>query len=334
MGMVAGAVLILALKLCCYYLLGNRITDIILKNKNSRLAFKVVSGFLVYQILFQLVALIFVVAKQSLTRLAFCFGGLLVALLIVCILYDRKRITEDGRQLLSYVRTNRATVLLMCVVVVFVCYFAAINGETNEDSRYYIGFINTTLTTDSMYRYNVYTGLELNSFYLRRALATFDIHSAVVCRVFGIHPLVETRIIRACLNAILTGMTAYLIGTELFAKKKETDKYAGRFVAFFYGIYFVFAETIYTSATFLLYRGYEGKAFSANVLLLLLAYCYLRILRGEKQFLLFLGLGFWAGVAVSSSAIAVSGIFIFLITATWLAEKVLQKVMEKKYGKC
>ena len=54
-----------------------------------------------------------------------------------------------------------------------------------------------------------------DSWYLRRALATYEIHSAMLCSVFQIPALVVTRITRACENVILTSMAVYLFGKKI-----------------------------------------------------------------------------------------------------------------------
>ena len=84
-----------------------------------------------------------------------------------------------------------------------------INGEMNDDSTYYIGLINTTLTSGRLYKFNAYTGEQVHSLYLRRALVTFDINTAVACKIYHIHPLVITRITRASLNMIVTAGAVY-----------------------------------------------------------------------------------------------------------------------------
>ena len=101
------------------------------------------------------------------------------------------------------------------------CYYVSINGEMNDDSTYYIGLINTTLTSGRLYKFNAYTGEQVHSLYLRRALVTFDINTAVACKIYHIHPLVITRITRASLNMILTAGAVYLIGRNLFSRKRR-----------------------------------------------------------------------------------------------------------------
>lgn len=130
------------------------------------------------------------------------------------------------------------------------CYYVSINGEMNDDSTYYIGLINTTLTSGRLYKFNAYTGEQVHSLYLRRALVTFDINTAVACKIYHIHPLVITRITRASLNMILTAGAVYLIGRNLFQEEKDAFWKAGTFTCIALACNFLFDNTIYTSAAF------------------------------------------------------------------------------------
>lgn len=119
----------------------------------------------------------------------------------------------------------------------------------NDDSTYYIGLINTTLTSGRLYKFNAYTGEQVHSLYLRRALVTFDINTAVACKIYHIHPLVITRITRASLNMILTAGAVYLIGRNFSGR--EGCILEGRNIYLYCpGMQFPFDNTIYTSAAF------------------------------------------------------------------------------------
>ena len=112
------------------------------------------------------------------------------------------------------------------IAVLIVCWYATLNGELNDDSLYYIGVVNTTVTTDTMFQYNAYTGVAMPSHYFRRVLVTIEINAAVVCRIFGVHPIIIMRIFRGNLNVILTALTIALIGTTVFCNEKPVEKSA------------------------------------------------------------------------------------------------------------
>lgn len=328
---VLSPIFVLVLKLAIYYIIGYQVVDILLKKNTCSMCVKLISGFLSYQVLFQICAIGFIMLNQSLTRLSIGWGICLVLLLLFLLVRNAKAMVQDWLRSAQVIKENKWIGLVTAVVVLAVCYFVSINGALDEDARYYIGLINTTLTSDSMYRYNAYTGLQLNSLYLRRALVTFDIHSAVVCRVFGLHPMIETRLVRGPLNVILTAMAFYLFGTELFRRKQKTRELAGIFTVVSFVLYFIFDNTIYTNATFLLHRAYEGKAFSANVLIVFMTYLAMAIVHEKRGYWKFIVLTFWAGVAISSSALVVNIFLVVLMVGSYIVNEIIKKKAGGQY---
>ena len=189
---VMKAIIILLLQIIIYYLFGS-LLELICRKKHG-MVFKVISGFLTYQIIFQICALPMIKMDQTLTRLTILW---LLIVAICCIwvgIRCRKRIMEDIGMVRNAFFRHKIWFLLMGIFLLVMCYYVSVNGEINDDATYYIGLINTTLTSNRLYRFNAYTGEQVKSLYMRRALVTFDINTAVACQIYHIHPLVITRI--------------------------------------------------------------------------------------------------------------------------------------------
>ena len=60
---VISAMFVLVLKLAIYYVIGYQLTAFFLKRENSSACLKLISGFLGYQVLFQICAIGFIVLK-------------------------------------------------------------------------------------------------------------------------------------------------------------------------------------------------------------------------------------------------------------------------------
>ena len=221
----------------------------------------------------------------------------------------------------------------MGVFLFVLCYYVSVNGEINDDSTYYIGLINTTLTSNRLYRFNAYTGEQVKSLYMRRALVTFDINTAVACQIYHIHPLVITRITRASLNVILSAGSVYLLGRTFLGKGKEAFWKAGVFTCLAMACNFLFDNTIYTSAAFLLHRAYEGKAYAGNVLILFTIYlCIEEIRKSDKWNYIYLAVTLWACIAISSTAILVTGAAcVVLLTPALLQRMIKHRKQGKNY---
>ena len=224
---VIKAIGILLLQIIIYYLFGTMF-ELFCRKKHG-VVFKEISGFLVYQVLFQICALPMIKADQTLARLAVLWGVIVITCCIGTAIFCRERIAEDIEMIIKAFFRHKVWFLLMGCFLFAMCYYVSINGEMNDDSTYYIGLINTTLTSGRLYKFNAYTGEQVHSLYLRRALVTFDINTAVACKIYHIHPLVITRITRASLNMILTAGAVYLIGRNLFQEEKDAFWKAGTF---------------------------------------------------------------------------------------------------------
>lgn len=306
MVMIIKAIAVLILEIVIYYIIGTAVVDKFHNKIKRNIGFQILTGFIVYQILFQVCALPFIWMKRSLTELAYVWAVLVSVLTIAALVKERKQIVLDLFLLRKVISTHRFTVLITVIVVLIVCWYTSLSGELNDDSLYYIGVVNTTLTTDTMFQYNAYTGMAMPSHYFRRVLVTFEINAAALCRIFGIHPIILMRVFRGNLNVILTAIAIGLLGTAVFTKEKDAEKPA-ILVCVSMALYFIADRTIYSNAAFFLSRTYEGKAYAGNILIYFMIYlCICLIKTGEKKYLLWIVVLIWGCTAISSSAIMVT----------------------------
>lgn len=304
---ICGAFCLLILEILIEYFAGTMLTKILLK-KDTNPAMSVLVGFVAYQVLFQILALGVVCTTKVLHHLSIVWGISLIILTPLSCWYSRHILKEQIDACIAIIKRNKGCFFLCSLVVLAFVYYTCINGEINEDSTYYIGLIATSVETDSLFKYNAYTGIEMESFYLRRALATFEIHSAVISQILGIHPLVVARIFRASQNVLLTSVAVLLCSKTLFWRNEENGVAKAMLtVAVFWILQLPFAHTIYTPARFLLYRTYEAKAFAANFVVLFGVYLCVRLLRERNiGHIIMLGIYLWGSMALSTSATLVA----------------------------
>ena len=293
--MIIKAIGVLFLDIAIYYVIGTAITERFKNRIKRNVAFHIIIGFIVYQIIFQVCAIPFIWLKRSLTELTFVWTALITVIVIVAVVKARKRIPEDFCFVKKILKEHRLLMGITIIAVLIVCWYTTLNGELNDDSLYYIGVVNTTVTTDTMFQYNAYTGVAMPSHYFRRVLVTFEINAAVVCRIFGVN-----------LNVILTALTIALIGTTVFCDEKTVEKSA-ILVCVSMALYFIADSTMYSNATFFLTRTYEGKAYAGNALIYFMVYlCICLMQTKRKSYLLLIGLLIWGCSAISSTAAMVS----------------------------
>lgn len=304
--MIVKAIIVLLLDIAIYYIIGTAITEKFQNRINTNVVFHIVMGFIIYQIIFQVCAIPFIMLKRSLTELTIIWSALITVIIILALIKARKQISKDLCILKGILKKHKLLMGITIVVVLIVCWYTTINGELNDDSLYYIGVVNTTVTTDTMFQYNAYTGVAMPSHYFRRVLVTFEINAAVLCRIFGIHPIIIMRVFRGNLNVVLTALTIALIGTTIF-RKEDTIEKSAILVCVSMALYFIADCTIYSNAAFFLSRTYEGKAYAGNALIYFMIYLCICLMQTEnKQYLLLIGLLIWGCSAISSSAVMVS----------------------------
>lgn len=327
--MIIRAILVVITELIIYWIIGMAAGSILFHGKRMNPGIQVIGGFLCYQILFQICALPFIMTYKSFTQLTEVWNIVLLVVVAVSILLSGKTLFQQVKAISAGIRLQPAYYVMGLAVIVFFCYYAVLNGRLDDDSIYYIGLVNTTLESDIMFRMNVYTGQLLPSLYLRRALVTFEIHSAVLAKNFQVAPIILMRISRSVLNIIMTAFALKGIGTLIYSKSErmECNRKSILFMIIALSANLLMDKTIYTSATFLLHRAYEGKSYAAGTLVLFVTYiCLEMIIKKQKRNGIWLFLALWASVAISTSAFIVNAAAIVL----WCGSSLLVKLVEKR----
>lgn len=334
MFLILKTVVLLILELIIEYLFGALIVKLLIKREIHPLA-KLLIGFFAGQALFQIVALGFIFTTGVLHHLTITWGVLLLVIAVTALVLEKDVLMHQLNRCIGWLSAHKGMCLFTTLVVLAFCYYVSVNGESNEDARYYIALMTTSVDTDSMFRNNVYNGYYTESLYLRRVLVTFEIQGAVLSQMTGIHPLLIARIFRANQNVILTSAAVYLCSKSLLWKKEEesTDK-ALLSVGIFWILQLAFADTIYTPAAFVLYRAYEAKAFTAYFIVLTGLYLCTKLLEEkDKRILLLIGIFLWGSVAVSTSAMLVAmAECAVLMIPVWMMRLIGKKKQEKLHA--
>lgn len=329
MEIIIWAIVIMLLDFGVCYLCGRLIQYRFYKGKENPLM-DIIVGFLFLQIGFEILTLLFFWKNMGLGMLSYTW------LFIVCVLcLCSFLLIYKGRQQKKQRKIKKiGTVELVTIIVVAVfCFFVTTHGELNDDSRYYIALVNTTLSTEKIFQYNPYNGIWGDAWLGRRALVTFEVHSAMLCYLFRIPALVMTRVVRASQNVILTSMAVWLCGKEVFFHKDEKAQTKScELVIINLLLQIFFSNTIYTNATFFMFRGYEGKAFTANLLVIFTLYLCTEIIRQKKGWPLILVL-IWGSAAISSSAMVVVPMETGMILLSYVIVQAIRR-KRKNYAGC
>lgn len=233
--------------------------------RSSTLSESLLIGFFAYFLLFQCVALPMVLLKQSVSLLCAIWVGMLIAMVVgSCVFLIKSRL-----EYVSYVSIRKKKkgdikcyFVVIAVVIIF-SYLVIIQDYWEWDTAFYIGTINTSVKTNTMYLINGESGKPETLLPFRYALSCFYMNSAVFCRITGIEVVYFQKYVIAILCVVLSFIVVYAIGKILF---HNNMKNVALFVILFAAINLILG-TEYTTSQFLILRAYEAKAFCANVVM-------------------------------------------------------------------
>lgn len=271
-------------------------------------------GFLLYFSVFQLMAFPMIIAKTSLTVLTYSWGILTVLVTIwgLCLMlkHGTKGALQASAKGLVQLKHKWIYIVLGCFVAlqIIVVTFQAYSGW---DTAFYVGTMNTSLFTDTMYIYDGNSGRIKSVIDMRYAMSTFFMQFTVGCKVFNIHPQIMTMYLVRQLCVLLADGVVYLIASLFFKEKKSKVFFV---ICFIVLNFFWISE--YAPAKFLMVRGYEAKGFCANIVIPMILYCgILLYYKGQQnrqmwQMLFLVGL---SSVPLSMSSILIVPVMIAIM---------------------
>lgn len=202
------------------------------------------------------------------------------------------------REIPAILKSHGIFLLLAAAVILLQCAIVVLYEDTTVDAAYYVGTVGTSVYTDTLGRYNPYTGLLYQKFPARYILSAYPMHNAVWCKLLGLHPIVQAKVVMPVIHVFVANFIIYHIGKRLFHRGTRQADLMVCLVCLMQ----LFSYTIYTPGTFFFTRSYEGKSLLANIIFPMVLYCGIWIWQKKQDYrpwlLLFL---------TSASAAAFSG---------------------------
>lgn len=165
------------------------------------------------------------------------------------------------------------------ILILFQLLMAVFSSSFDGDDAYYV--VNSLLTeeTNTLYRILPYTGFstELD---MRHSMAVFPIWIAYVARMTGIHATILSHTVLPVFLISITYGIYYQIGKKLCSDKKEMLPV---YMILICALHMFGNTSIYTNATFLLMRNWQGKSMLANVVIPAVFLVLLWIFEEEKE---------------------------------------------------
>lgn len=266
---------VIILYLFFYYITGSLVLHFVpVKESESSLSRRLILGFFVYQLLFTLVALPMKMLLMPLSTLSAIWAGCLAVLLLLFLVLELRPAVGRIRSLsLSKNRETAAFFILLAAILVQMIWFN-LNDETYAlwDQSYYIGDTASSLYTNTISQYNPYTGYQLDHLNKEYLLETYQNHSAVMCQLLHIHPLIEVRTVMASVVILLYQLIFFEIGKLLF----KNDRLKSAVMVCFLFLLNIFSYNLFTAGEFLMIRPFEGKTILAVLIIPTLFWMFLQ----------------------------------------------------------
>lgn len=213
-----------------------------------------------------------------------------------------------------------AGVLILLQLVMFVTM-----ESFDGDDAYYVVESLLTTQTDTLYRIRPYTGLS-TGMDLRHALATTPVWEAYIARLAGVHSTILAHSVMGLILIPIMYMLYYEVGRILC--KKELRKLPVFMI--FVALMNIFGNvSIYTNATFLLTRTWQGKSLLANMAITCVIWLLLCIFESditEHDHVL----GYWIMLgAINTVAAMASTASVFLIAMLIGISGLVLSIMKK-----
>ncbi len=293
---------VIFLQLIIYLVIGNDLCRWMGWEDKGLLA--LAAGFFGYFGLFQLFALPMICFQVPFHILVIVWG-------IVCVLILLKGIVLHGKELLGRIAQIGCElavkqwylVIVAALLLLFLIVYQCIYYYSGFDTAFYIGTINTTLHTDSMYLFDGETGWAEKYLDMRYAFSGFYMNTAFWCRLFGLAPVIAQNYGMGSICIFMASVVTFLIGREIFGD----DTRKAYFYVILIGMLNIFFVSGYSTADFLLFRGYEAKGFCANVVIPAVFYAILVLWKeaGEKKRWQLVFLVAFASIPVSMSSLLI-----------------------------
>lgn len=277
-------------------------------------------GWILMLAVFEVLAVPLVFLKVSLTGLTMIWGAVVI-LLGLAGLYCGRNIFSEWKKAKIQWSFQKGIFLLLCFAQIFL---VVILQHSDADDNYFIGIANTSLSTNTLLRYDAYTGMLADSFPLRYVFSPFPLFWACASKITGIHPAILAHTVFPVILILLAYFIIYEISVEIFKEPQKSLFFCNIMaVLVLFGNY-----SIYTVSSFMLFRIWQGKAIVASVILPLLILWFIsEEKRGIKEFVMLLVIVL-AGCGVSSMGIILQLLLLFAYEVVLISRKKWKWVLQ------
>lgn len=269
-------ILAIPVNLIIFYLFGALILH--RKNKSRREGLSLIVGFFAYYILFFIVCFPFMIKYRPLSWLITAWIPIVCVILIISIIFNAKGTASAIKRLVSVARDNKIATIIIVSIIVLQIIIVTCTYNFTLDAAYYVSNVTTSLDTNMINVYDPFTGAWQDHYEVRYLFATYSINDAVMCSVFGIPALIQTKLTMSGVVIILVNILYIMIAKYLFSE----NIFGVTVMTVMMFLVNVLFYTIFTSSLFLFTRTYEGKTVVGNLSIVAIFYIFMLMINDEE----------------------------------------------------
>jgi len=283
-------------------MIGTLVINQLFKEKVTDFLLASICGVICMLAFFYVLVMPMLFLNMPLHWLVCCWSSLMVVLCVLSLLLNRQRIKSMLCHNFLQIKGLFWLKILIIILVLAQAFVLARYMHTDADDAFYVANATTAVATDSIFKFDPYTGLHFSSYPIRYVLSPFPIFIALLSKLLMIHPAIIAHTILPAVLIPLSYIIFAVLGKKLFPDQIS----AVLLFIFFLCILNMFGNvSIYTNSTFLLFRIWQGKSVFANIILPAIMYFSFRAMLGEKNFGEWMMLFFCASAACLASSMGI-----------------------------
>jgi len=245
------------------------------KIHSRSLTYVLLSGIFLYSTIFLAYVLGPKYMRVPLSRITLVWGVFWAVSVILLLWFFRKDSARVLRETGNFIRKNIGNSLLVAAFTVGQCVFNGLYGRwsSSNNPSQYVAYVPTAIFTNELGTTDPRTGLLRSAFDLKLFTQSMLDHSAVVSKLFKVHPLIEIRWVTPFFFFILGNLIVYLLAREMFAEKSKQ----WLFFAVYQAAVMLTADSYLTDSFYIYFRNYEGKNIMSALVIPILMYVFWKL---------------------------------------------------------
>ena len=252
------AIICIIAYLTIYYLVGVATAKIFKLNNNP--LEEILYGAFVYGILFCVYVIPLKFKIVPVTTIGVIWAIFVVVMCLVIIFVLRKIIISELRNWIKGLTKRKLSVIVVglftIVFTLFIEFFGRLPKGYNQ--TWFVGWPSTAIVYNELMTHDTSSGRAAQFFMNDRYLSTFLDHSAIVCKLTGLHVMVEVRTVLAFVFTLMQIIVVWKIAQ--YFGKHDDKKSIFAFISF-WTVHNLLVGSQILPSYYTIFRNYEGKGF-------------------------------------------------------------------------